>query len=577
VKHSDVLSAAFFVSLVWGSAYGQAPIPSSHSAHHPSDVSIVEGGRRGSTYVPIDHWIYSALDRLHALGYLDSAYLGLRPWTRRSIAHMLELSADDIEADSDNEEARALFHAVAREVQSDISETGSSDRPNSGLESIYIRLLGIDGIPLRDSFHLGQSFVNDYGRPYAEGFNSYSGFSTRGVAGRFSVYFRGELQHSPAAAGYTQGLASFLSDQIDDISFTGNPVQDTIPQGPIRSVNAFRALEANLSYHLLGNEISIGKNDHWLSPDKGASMLWSNNAENVYAFEINRVEPLYIPGLSRLTGPFRYDFFVGDLKGHTSPNDPWQHTEKISFKPTKDLEIGFSRLTVWGGNGHEPVTLHTFLRSFFSFQNVPNSQKLSSADPGARFGNFDFTYRLPLLRRWVTLYSDSVVHDDVSPASAPRRSGVHPGIYLARVPGIQNLDLRVEGANTDTVSTSVEKGQFLYWEGVQKQGPTNKGILVGDWVGRQGKGGQAWLTYHLSPQEDIEVTYRKAKASNDFIPGGTTQNDYSVQICKRMLKDIEIRGSLQHETWRAPIYKAGLQQDTGAAIQITWFLENRNE
>ena len=37
-------------------------------------------------------------------------------------------------------------------------------------------------------------------------------------------------------------------------------------------------------------------------------MARSTNAEAIYAFEINRVEPLRIPWLSRLTGPLRYDF-----------------------------------------------------------------------------------------------------------------------------------------------------------------------------------------------------------------------------------------------------------------------------
>src|SRR5260370_16624760 len=35
----------------------------------------------GSTYVPIDSWIYPALDRLQALGYINYSYGGLRPWT----------------------------------------------------------------------------------------------------------------------------------------------------------------------------------------------------------------------------------------------------------------------------------------------------------------------------------------------------------------------------------------------------------------------------------------------------------------------------------------------------------------
>ena len=79
------------------------------------------------------------------------------------------------------------------------------------------------------------------------------------------------------------------------------------------------------------------------------------------------------------------------------------------------------------------------------------------------------------------------------------------------------------------------------------------------------------MTYHLSPQEDVQFMYRNAKAASAFIPGGTTQNDFAIQVCKRVLKDVEIRGWVQHESWKAPIYKSGLQSDTSAAVRITWF------
>jgi hypothetical protein len=569
VKFTLIVSISLL--LVTGSFSGaraQTPNQSPPSVDAEPDS---DNDTQGSTYVPVDSWIYPALDRLHALGYLDSAFLGLRPWTRLSIAHMLQLSSDQIESDANDDEAKAIYLSVLREVRPDLDRTSAPQHPSTELESIYTDIRGIAGTPLRDSYHLGQTIINDYGRPYESGFNDSTGFSARAEAGRFSLYFRGEGQHAPSAAGYSPALATFLSNTVDLIPIATNPQQDTIPAGPIASANDFRVMEANLSYHLLGHEVSFGKDDHWLGPDKGASMLWSNNAENIYDFEINRVEPLRIPFLSTVTGPFRYDFFVGSLKGHTYPNDPWVHMEKISFKPTRDLEIGFDRLTIWGGKGHEPITLHTFLHSFFSFQNVTGAEKLSANDPGARFGTFDFSYRLPFLQKWITLYTDSLVHDDVSPVAAPRRAGYHPGIYLARFPGLEHLDLRVEGASTDTVSASVESGQFLYYESVQRQGPTNKGFLVGDWVGRQGKGGQAWLTYHLSPQEEVHVMYRNAKASNDFIPGGTTQNDFEFYACKRILKDYEIRGSLQYENWKAPIYQTGAQSDTVVALQITWF------
>jgi hypothetical protein len=100
LKASFILSAILIFSGQWCNAQ---VIPSETTAlpsDHQSDIAMNGTGWEGSTYVPVDSWIYPALDRLHALGYVDSAVLGLRPWTRLSIAHMLELSADHIETDN---------------------------------------------------------------------------------------------------------------------------------------------------------------------------------------------------------------------------------------------------------------------------------------------------------------------------------------------------------------------------------------------------------------------------------------------------------------------------------------------
>ncbi len=584
-------SLSFCAALVSCALLPQAPAQTTQQtfpANYQTPPAEITTSAEGSTYVPMDSWMYPALDRLHSLGYLDTAFLGLRPWTRLSIAHMLEQSADKIDTSND-EQAKEIYLAVLNEVQPDIDNATDVTHPTGQLESVYSDFRGIDGTVLRDSFHLGQTIIDDYGRPYQGGFNDYSGFSARAEAGRFSLYWREEYERGAGAAGYSPALYDYLSCTIDDVWVSArtaspciiNPNQDTIPGGPIPVANYARVMEATISYHLLGHEVSFGKSDHWLGPDRGASMLWSDNAEDIYQFQIDRVEPLRIPLLSRVTGPFRYDFFVGSLKGHTDPNDPWVHMEKISFKPTRNLEFGFDRLVVWGGKGHEPITLHTFLKSFFSFQDVPAAVKLSRSDPGARFGTFDFEYRLPYLRHWVTLYTDSLVHDDVSPISAPRRAGVHPGIYLAKFPGLERLDLRVEGANTNTVSSASTGGHFLYTEAIQRQGPTNKGFLP-DWIGRQGKGGQAWLTYHLNGQEDIQFMYRNMKINGDFIPGGTTQNDFAGQVRKRIGKDIEVLGLVQYEGWKAPIItypvlNNSLHNDTTVEARITWYPHQKTQ
>jgi hypothetical protein len=302
-------------------------------------------------------------------------------------------------------------------------------------------------------------------------------------------------------------------------------------------------------------------------------MAWSDNAENIYSFRINRVEPLKIPLLSYLFGTVRYDFFVGSLKGHTAPNSPWIHSEMFAFRPTDNFEFGFQRAVIWGGEGHEPVTLHTFLRSFFSFQDTQSNpnQKQSAQDPGARYSIFNFSWRLPYLRHYVTLYTDSMAHDDVSPISAPRRAAYRPGIYIAQIPHLPKLDFRIEASSTDTSTLRSLGGQFNYWEGIQKQGYTNKGFIMGDWIGREAKGGQAWLTYHLSADEWVQLEYLNKKTPKDFIPNGTTQNQFMVSVVKNLRKNIQLNAWMQYEHWKAPIYQPGPHNDVVIAAQVKFY------
>jgi hypothetical protein len=593
----------------------------------------------GSPYIPVDSWVYPAMLRLYSLGYVDNIFLGMRPWTRSSVSHMLEdvgARLEDAEVDADTGpatgEAQAIYDALTHELRNEMEGPCLTHQGNSRMESVYSVARAISGTPLRDSYHLGSTIINDYGRPYQSGFNNYSGASGYAAAGRFVFYARGEFEAAPSATGYSQSLAQALSI-VDSTTYTDPTTmltnyylpQATIPMGPIAATTNARVMEAYISAHFLSHEISFGKQDNWLGPGLGGGMAYSNNAENIYSFRINRVEPLQIPLLSKLTGPFRYDFLVGKLRGHTympnpanpggtdpnlinviNPGDPWVHIEKISFRPTENLEFGFERTVIWGGKGHAPITFRTFAKSFISISSPGGNTKDGRDDPGARFAAFDFSYRLPFVRNWLTLYTDSEVHDDVSPVDAPRRAAYRPGIYLSHVPGLPKLDLRVEAASTDPSASdhpaqnsySSHYGQFMYYEGIQKQGYTNQGQLFGDWIGREDKGGQAWITWHLSGNEWLQVGVRNQKATGYFIPGstnstvpvgspgcpsadpgtstclppgGTTLNDINFQVVKRIGKDFEVNGNFAYERWKAPIYLPGQQTVTTTTIQLTWF------
>jgi len=226
---------------------------------------------------------------------------------------------------------------------------------------------------------------------------------------------------------------------------------------------------------------------------------------------------------------------------------------------------------IWGGEGHAPVTLHTFFKSFFSFTDTPGSVKVSREDPGARYSDFNFSYRLPFIRKYATLYLDSIAHDDVTPISAPRRAAYRTGLYVSQIPGLRKFDVRAEGVTTDPGVARSFAGQFNYWEVIQKEGYTNKGFIMGDWIGREAKGGQAWITYHLSADQWIQLEYLHKKTAKDFVPEGTTQNQFKASLVKRFGKEVELNAWVQYEGWKAPAYKPGLQKDTSVSVQLTWY------
>jgi hypothetical protein len=567
LKANRHFASDVFVGALTGYLIGHAVY---HSRHDPAiDEDYGEfynshpewnSGNAGTTYVPLDSWVYPALDRLMAAGVLPAGFMGMRPWTRTAIADLLA-GVDDTDAGLPVA-LRGWIQQLRSEFSDELRLGSDYDNRAIRLESLYTRSLEIAGPPLTDSYHFGQTLINDFGRPYRRGFNQVSGFTARAEEGRFAFFVRGEYQHAPAAAAYPLSLRQVIAN-VD-----GTPLQ---PPLPTAQTDQFQLLDAYASMTLAGHVISLGRQSLWWGRDMGDAMIMSSNIQPFYSFRINRAVPLILPSFLKFLGPLRYDGFFGELEGHQFPPRPFIHGEKFTFQPTDNFEFGFSRTAVFAGEGVTPLTFGNFWTSFTSATSSTNPGANLRTSPGARHSAFDFSYRIPGLRNWLTVYSDSLVHDDVSPVDAPRRAAINPGIYLAKFPGISKLDLRVEAVNTDPPITNSHAGSFIYFETIYRDVYTNNKNLMGSWIGREGKGIQAWTTYWLSPVSTLQLSYRNAKVAKDFIPRGETINDFSFSTRLRLRSDLELKTLLQYETWNAPILAPGRQTNVTTSVQLTFW------
>ena len=532
-------------------------------AESREEVSGRESTPRGSPYVELDSWIYPAIERLAALGYIHSDFLGVRPWTRIECARLVEEVTEEIQANtSAPEEAERLYSVLIREFSGDVEEAGNVGRLSVQMESVYTGVTAISGPPLHDSYHFGQTIISDYGRPYEQGFNMYNGFSGYGTAGRFTLYIRGEFQHAPAAPAYSDAVQQAIAvmDQ--------NPVQ---PALPFASVNQFRLLDSYFAATVGDWDLAFGKQSLWWGPGDGGALLFSDNAEPIYMFRASRIAPLEIPLLSRLLGPAKLDAFVGKLSGNEFPPRPAIHGEKISFRPTQNLEMGFSRTAEFGGVGR-PMTLGAILNSYVSFTSSVNYGP--SRNPGKRAGGFEFSYRVPLVRNWLTVYADSYSPDDPSPLAGPRRAAALTGLYMPRIPRASKLDFRFEAVYTNTPARDNPpplSGLYAYWDLHYHDYYTNRGNIIGSWIGRDGQGFQSWTTYHFTPKTSVQFGYRHAKVERNFIPGGETVNDGSVHLSWSVWTSWAFSSWLQYEKWAAPILAPTQQTNWTGSVQVEFW------
>ena len=558
-----------FVGGLMGYQVGRQIYKKRHNPNLDDDLKIVAEqtsailpGTLASTYVPLDSWVYPAMEQLIGQGYVNTAFMGLRPWTRMSCARMMVEMHDNIEGHTDlPPQILHLQKYLDTEFAEELEALEGRPTESIQLDTLYARTLDIAGKPINDSYHFGQTLINDEGRPYQQGVNNITGFTARAEDRRFAFYVSGEYQHAPFAPAYPLSVRAVIAEV--DL----NPLQ---PATPFSSINRFRLLDTYVAMKWAGFDWSVGKQSLWWGPGEGGELLMSDNATPLWMAQLNSTVPTYIPGISKVLGPFETDNFFASLAEHQFPAGPYMFGQKVSCKPLPDLEVGISRTVVFAGQDHVPLTFGSFWNSFTSFSNVPADVKFSRNDPGARHAQFDFSWRLPGLQRWLTLYSGSIVHDNVSPL--PRaRAGINPGIHLSHLPKLPKLDFRAEAVYTDPPGVASQGGRFLYYEIVYHDLYLNDGYLMGSWIGREGKGYQAWSTFSINPQSSIQTSFRYAKIANDFIPRGSTQWDATISAMLRIRKNVQLKAFGQYESWLEPVLAPTRQRDFTTSVEFTWW------
>ncbi len=536
------------------------------------DDKLPDPAYMGTTYVPLDGWVYPVFERLTAMGYLPTEILAIRPWPRLECARLV-LEAEEMAGGSgENPAVAPLIHDLRREFAIELANLEGAHNLGVELDSAYARITAIGGRPLRDSFNFAQTLYDDYGRPYGEGFNTVDGGAVRAEAGPLAFYFRGEFQHSTSLPNYTP-------EQAQQIVMTnGVPLLPLSSVPTFNATNQFSPIEAYVALNVANWEVSFGYQSYWWGPDNGSSLMFSNNAVAEPMLKFGRISPFQLPGVLSWLGKIRNTAFVGALPGYHwlrgpypefpvygSPYQtinplPYTWGDKVAVKVTPNLELGGSLSVIWAGQGR-PATLATWLHTFNSNGNFQKN------DPGKRLTGFNLSYRIPKLRDWVTFYVDGMANDQPNPINSERQSAWNPGLYFPKLPHLPKLDLRVEGVYTNLINY---RGIGEYYKNERyAQGYTLYNQIIGSWVGRQGDGIQAWSTYWFSPRNKIQLGYRRQWVDKVLLEGGGL-NDFSGSVDWLFKHNIQVSSTVQYERWNFPFLSSSPMNNVTTQIQIMY-------
>jgi membrane-associated phospholipid phosphatase len=534
--------------------------------------------KMGSPFEPLDSWVYPALDRLAALGYVDTSFEGMKPWTRIECAHLTEEAAENIAQDqSAKSDAAELEVRLETYFGYELGLLKGEQNLTASLESIYARAVSISGPALTDGYHFGQTLAYDFGRPFERGTNGQIGGSFSASAGPLTLYVRTEYQHAPSAPAPSPAVIGVIAQR------------DGIPAPPDLPVAVFdqpELLDAYLGVNVDNWEISLGRQSIQWGPGPGGAMLWNDNIQPMNMVRISNPEPLELPSFLHFLGPVRIDQFFGRLEGHYFVHRPFLLGQKVNFKPLPSLELGFGRTFEIGGNGPagyaDPVTFHNLLYGIFG--HVPAGR---TTIPGHSQSEFDWTFYVPHTGNYIVFYGDMYAADDPVPWFNPPKNPYRPGIYITHFPKILKLDFHMEAADTespgfhnptfDTLEGGpTNHGDLNYWNEGYRDGATYNGFLIGNTVGRDGRAIQAWANYWLSAYDTLQFTYKHSTVSADFIPGGGAWQDYSCSNNLYLKSGFYLRTEVQYEhISHYPLLFNGRQQNVTGIVELGFSRRDR--
>ncbi|MBI1920111.1 MAG: capsule assembly Wzi family protein [Geobacter sp.] len=437
------------------------------------------------TYIPLGSPVYSHIKRLEGDGLIKTAQLSTLPISRLEGARLVAEAMENIE-ETASPYVKVLIAKLKEEFQGELDgEHGTYLKPIDQLSSEY-------------------AYSDD------------------------PSFFRLKNRDGVAIRKGNNGFVD-LTAKLDS-RFLG---LSATPE--FRVYNDESTIKLKKGYALMNlgrEEFFFGKDSNWWGSGENGTLLLSNNAEPITMVKVSNSIPYDIFGVG-----CRGTFFISRLEEDRNDiQNPIFYGLRLELKPFRFLEIGLTKTAIFGGDGRKE-RLGAFWDSLIG--RGENAENPDTNEPGDQRAGYDVKITIPFGYQPITLYLESAGEDEAG--GLPSKWAYIYGFYLPRIGNLDRLELR--GEYTNTVVSSVSG--VWYAHHIYTQGYTNKGRVIGHYIGGDAKDLFLWGRYNFDTAA-FSISYERLRK---YFPSQFDWEDYGIKFSKELFKggSIELSGNYSRE------------------------------
>ena len=431
------------------------------------------GTAQASVNLPLHHWAYEAIERLNTLGIIDHAMVVAKPYSRKQaakyVARAIErIRADEIRADHRQVLAEPLLERLMAEFRPELMDLGTIARKRS--ETAQTVRYGARLQTEVDAFSIGG------GQNVRLRENRGGEYYANGVQNQTDV--RGWLEVGDWAAVIVQ--PKFISN-VEALS-RGPTV------GPLTSLNDQYVYlrEASLKLTLWNVALEFGRGSQWWGPGYHGSLLLTDHAFPLDMIKLGSDETFRLPWILSKLGDWKINSFLARLEGDQTFSHEKIFGLRINYLPTSWLELGFTRLTQFDGQGSGgsfPSTLVDCYKDPPNQEGVAQCNEQAMVDVRAKVPHVPYLVPFPA---GMQIYGELGSEDKWSKVVSTRAAYL-AGLYIPQLFSKDTTDLRIEFADTDYPRRySPDLAGVWYNNSVFTNGMRQYGFPLGHHMGTDG-------------------------------------------------------------------------------------------